>query len=50
MKRGTTTAPGYPRENEEIVITEAWPGGHAVDGFAHQMYGGEYYNCIKTKR
>src|SRR6266436_7761476 len=46
MKRGTTTAPGTRGENEEIVITELGQVGTQFDGFAHQMYGGEYYNCI----
>src|SRR5260370_27010240 len=23
--------------------------GTQLDGFAHQMYGGEYYNCIKDE-
>jgi kynurenine formamidase len=47
MKRGTATAPGTRGENEEIVITELGQVGTQLDGFAHQMYGGEYYNCIK---
>jgi kynurenine formamidase len=46
MKRGTATAPGTRGENEEIVITELGQVGTQLDGFAHQMYGGEYYNCI----
>jgi len=46
MKRGTATAPGTRGENEEIVITELGQVGTQFDGFAHQMYGGEYYNCI----
>ena len=46
MKRGTATAPGTRGENEEIVITELSQVGTQLDGFAHQMYGGEYYNCI----
>jgi len=49
MKRGTTTAPGTRGENEEIVITELGQVGTQLDGFAHQMYGGEYYNCIKDE-
>jgi kynurenine formamidase len=49
MKRGTTTAPGTRGENEEIVITELGQVGTQFDGFAHQMYGGEYYNCIKDE-
>lgn len=47
MKRGTATAPGTRGENEEIVITELGQVGTQLDGFAHQMYSGEYYNCIK---
>src|SRR6266849_9506933 len=46
MKRGTTTAPGTRGENEEIVITELGQVGTQLDAFAHQIYGGEYYNCI----
>src|SRR5258707_13658136 len=46
VKRGTATAPGTRGENEEIVITELGQVGTQFDGFAHQMYGGEYYNCI----
>jgi hypothetical protein len=46
MKRGTATAPGTRGENEEIVITELGQVGTQLDGFAHQMYSGEYYNCI----
>jgi kynurenine formamidase len=49
MKRGTATAPGTRGENEEIVITELGQVGTQFDGFAHQMYGGEYYNCIKDE-
>ena len=49
MKRGTATAPGTRGENEEIVITELGQVGTQLDGFAHQMYGGEYYNCIKDQ-
>src|SRR3979411_250219 len=49
MKRGTATAPGTRGENEEIVITELGQVGTQLDGFAHQMYGGEYYNCIKDE-
>src|SRR5882762_3527225 len=50
MKRGTATAPGTRGENEEIVITELGQVGTQLDGFAHQMYGGEYYNCIKDEQ
>ena len=46
MKRGSSTAPGTRGENEEIVITELGQVGTQFDGFAHQMYSGEYYNCI----
>ena len=46
MKRGTATDPGTRGENEEIVITELGQVGTQLDAFAHQMYGGEYYNCI----
>src|ERR1700680_4287964 len=46
MKRGTATAPGTRGENEEIVITELGQVGTQLDAFAHQIYGGEYYNCI----
>src|SRR6266699_5276812 len=46
MKRGTATGPGTRGENEEIVITELGQVGTQLDGFAHQMYGGEYCNCI----
>src|ERR1700681_5097787 len=49
MKRGTATAPGTRGENEEIVITELGQVGTQLDGFAHQMYSGEYYNCIKDE-
>ena len=49
MKRGTATAPGTRGENEEVVITELGQVGTQLDGFAHQMYGGEYYNCIKDE-
>jgi len=49
MKRGTATAPGTRGENEEIVITELGQVGTQLDGFAHQIYGGEYYNCIKDE-
>jgi len=45
-KRGSSTAPGTRGENEEIVITELGQVGTQFDGFAHQMYSGEYYNCI----
>jgi kynurenine formamidase len=46
MKRSTTTKPGTRGENEEIVITELGQVGTQFDGFAHQIYGGEYYNCF----
>ncbi|HEV2522898.1 MAG TPA: cyclase family protein [Candidatus Acidoferrales bacterium] len=46
MKRGTATDPGTRGENEEIVITELGQVGTQLDAFAHQMYGGEYYNCV----
>src|ERR1700692_3546281 len=46
MKRSTATDPGTRGENEEIVITELGQVGTQLDAFAHQMYGGEYYNCI----
>ena len=49
MKRGTAIAPGTRGENEEIVITELGQVGTQLDGFAHQMYSGEYYNCIKDE-
>jgi kynurenine formamidase len=49
MKRGTATAPGTRGENEEVVIAELGQVGTQLDGFAHQMYGGEYYNCIKDE-
>ena len=42
MKRGTATAPGTRGENEEVVIAELGQVGTQLDGFAHQMYGGEY--------
>lgn len=50
MKRGTATAPGTRGENEEVVITELGQVGTQLDGFAHQMYGGEYYNCITDQQ
>jgi kynurenine formamidase len=46
MKRSTTTKPGSRGSNEEIVITELGQVGTQFDGFAHQIYGGEYYNCF----
>jgi kynurenine formamidase len=46
MKRSTTTKPDSRGENEEIVITELGQVGTQFDGFAHQIYGGEYYNCF----
>lgn len=46
MKRSTTTKPESRGENEEIVITELGQVGTQFDGFAHQIYGGEYYNCF----
>lgn len=49
MKRSTATKPGTRGENEEVVITELGQVGTQLDGFAHQMYGGEYYNCIKDE-
>jgi kynurenine formamidase len=45
-KRSTATDPGTRGENEEIVITELGQVGTQLDAFAHQIYGGEYYNCI----
>ncbi|HXC34014.1 MAG TPA: cyclase family protein [Verrucomicrobiae bacterium] len=45
MKRSTATDPGTRGENEEIVITELGQVGTQLDAFAHQMYGGEFYNC-----
>jgi kynurenine formamidase len=45
-KRGTATDPDTRGENEEIVITELGQVGTQLDAFAHQMYGGKYYNCI----
>jgi kynurenine formamidase len=45
-KRTTATDPGTRGENEEIVITELGQVGTQLDAFAHQTYGGEYYNCI----
>src|SRR6202165_94618 len=49
MKRSTATDPGTRGENEEIVITELGQVGTQLDGFAHQMYSGEYYNCTKDE-
>lgn len=46
MKRSTATDPGTRGENEEIVITELGQVGTQLDAFAHQIYGGEYYNCV----
>jgi len=46
MKRGTSLTPGSRGENEEIVITELGQVGTQLDGFAHQMLGGLYYNCV----
>ena len=46
MKRSTATDPDTRGENEEIVITELGQVGTQLDAFAHQIYGGEYYNCI----
>jgi kynurenine formamidase len=46
MKRSTATDPGTRGENEEIVITELGQVGTQLDAFAHQIYGGEYYNCL----
>jgi hypothetical protein len=46
MKRSTMTKPGSRGENEEIVITELAQVGTPFDGLAHQIYGGEYYNCF----
>jgi kynurenine formamidase len=45
-KRSTATDPGTRGENEEIVITELGQVGTQLDAFAHQIYSGEYYNCI----
>jgi kynurenine formamidase len=45
-KRTTATDPGTRGENEEIVITELGQVGTQLDAFAHQTYGGEYYNCV----
>jgi kynurenine formamidase len=45
MKRSTATDPGTRGENEEIVITELGQVGTQLDAFAHQIYGGKYYNC-----
>jgi kynurenine formamidase len=45
-KRSTATDPGTRGENEEIVITELGQVGTQLDAFAHQIYGGKYYNCI----
>jgi kynurenine formamidase len=44
-KRSTATDPGTRGENEEIVITELGQVGTQLDAFAHQIYGGKYYNC-----
>ena len=46
MKRSTSTKPGTRGENEEIVITELGQVGTQFDALAHQIYGGEYYNCF----
>ena len=46
MKRSTATDPGTRGENEEIVITELGQVGTQLDTFAHQIYGGKYYNCL----
>jgi hypothetical protein len=46
MKRGTATDPGTRGENEEIVITELGQVGTQLDAFAHQIFSGEYYNCV----
>jgi kynurenine formamidase len=46
MKRSTATDPGTRGENEEIVITELGQVGTQLDAFAHQIYGGKYYNCL----
>jgi len=46
MKRSTATDPGTRGENEEIVITELGQVGTQIDAFAHQIYGGKYYNCF----
>jgi kynurenine formamidase len=45
-KRSTATDPGTRGENEEVVIAELGQVGTQLDAFAHQIYGGEYYNCI----
>ncbi|MGH9679441.1 MAG: hypothetical protein ACRD4Y_05790, partial [Candidatus Acidiferrales bacterium] len=46
MKRSTATDPGTRGENEENVVTELGQVGTQIDGLAHQIYGGKYYNCI----
>src|SRR6202521_4791860 len=46
MKRSPATDAGTRGENEEIVSTELGQVGTQLDAFAHQIYGGEYYNCI----
>ena len=46
------TKPTIPRpdtrvSSEELVITELGQIGTQLDGFAHQMYGGSFYNCFQ---
>ena len=46
------TKPSLPQpntrtSNEELVVTELGQVGTQFDGFAHQMYGGSFYNCFQ---
>src|SRR5262247_387695 len=39
--------PNARQVNEELVVTELGQIGTQFDAFAHQMWGGSFYNCFK---
>jgi kynurenine formamidase len=39
--------PNARASNEELVVTELGQIGTQFDAFAHQMWGGSFYNCFK---
>jgi kynurenine formamidase len=41
------TIPNARAGNEELVVTELGQIGTQFDAFAHQMWGGSFYNCFK---
>jgi kynurenine formamidase len=45
--KNTQPIPDTRAGNEELVVTELGQIGTQFDGFAHQMWGDNFYNCFK---